>query len=268
LDVKVWFLAWIVLLPVARAAVCDPNNFQGPYGFLLTGTATIGNAPRPAAAGGRLVLDGSGKLSGVASTNFTGLYLGNPVTGTYEAHNDCSVSWDLQDDSGNFQHFQGTMSGDGSRITFRQTDAGGARNGTMLRTADSCTAASFRGNYRLTASGNTFDVDTGSISGAIAVRGLLTADGAGNVAFSPATQFAPAPVGTYEFEEGCLVHLAMELAAGDNETALMNFRGVLVNGGREVIGIQTDPGTTVSLHLVRTAPFSEPPAALSSEPRP
>jgi hypothetical protein len=254
LDVRICLLAWIVLLPVAQAAVCNPANFQGPYGFVLTGTTTIGSAPRPAAAVGRLVLDGSGQVSGVASTNFTGLYLGNPVTGSYEAHNDCSVSWNLQDDSGGFQHFEGTMSGDGTRITFHQSDQGGAQNGTMLRTADGCTSASFRGSYRLTVSGNTFNVDTGLLSGTIGVRGLLTADGAGNVAFSPTTQFPTAPAGTYEFEDGCVVHLALELAAGDNETALMNFRAVLDNGGREVIGIQTDPGTTVSIRLVRTAP--------------
>src|SRR5579862_9785293 len=198
-------------MPLAHGAVCDPRNFQGPYGFVLTGTTTIGNAPRPAAAVGRLVLDLAGNVSGVASTNFTGIYLGNPVTGTYEAHNDCTVSWSLQDDSGNFQHFQGAMSSDGGRITFHQSDEGGARSGTMLRTADNCTSGSFRGNYKLTVSGNTFHVDSGQISGAVDVHGLMTADGAGNVAFSPETQVAAAPSGTYEFEDGCVVHLAIQM---------------------------------------------------------
>ena len=46
---------------------------------------------------------------GYSSTHFSGFLQGNPVTGAYEAHNDCSLTWTLQDDSGNYQHFTGTM---------------------------------------------------------------------------------------------------------------------------------------------------------------
>ena len=69
---------------------CQVNT--GVYGFELTGNATISASPQPVVSVGRLVFDGVGGISGVASVSFTGLYLGNPVTGKYEAHDDCSVS--------------------------------------------------------------------------------------------------------------------------------------------------------------------------------
>src|SRR5579871_5264740 len=164
-----WLLLTAPLWPTAQAAVCNPADFSGAYGFLLTGDSKIGFGAQPAAALGRLVLDDSGKISGTVSAGFTGLLLGNPVTGGYEAHTDCSITWSLQDDSGNFQHFQGTATEDAKRITFRQTDPGGAPNGTMLRTSSGCDAGEFQGRYKLTLSGHTVNVDSGQVSGDVSL---------------------------------------------------------------------------------------------------
>ena len=129
-NVRRYFLllfAWIFALSVAHAAVCDPRAFHGAYGFSLTGTTTIGGPARPVAVVGRGVVDDSGNLSGISSASFTGLIFGNQVTGRFEAQTDCAVRLTLQDDTGNFQHFAGTMSADGGHVAFRQTDPGGAR---------------------------------------------------------------------------------------------------------------------------------------------
>lgn len=42
----------------------------------------------------------------------------------------------------------------------------------------------------------------------------------------------------------------MELAAAGSETPERHFRAILVENGQEILGIQTDPGTVVSLRLV------------------
>ena len=238
------------LWPTAQAAVCNPADFSGAYGFLLTGDSKIGFGAQPAAALGRLVLDDSGKISGTVSAGFTGLLLGNPVTGGYEAHTDCSITWSLQDDSGNFQHFQGTATEDAKRITFRQTDPGGAPNGTMLRTSSGCDAGEFQGRYKLTLSGHTVNVDSGQVSGDVSLSGFLDSDDAGGVSFSRDAASPAAPAGTYEPDDDCFVHLTVQLPAGGNEAPEMNFRAILADGGKEMIGIQSDPGAVVSLRLV------------------
>ena len=51
-----WLIAWVFVLSVAHAAVCDPKVFHGAYGLSLTGITTIGDTPRAVAVVGRLVL--------------------------------------------------------------------------------------------------------------------------------------------------------------------------------------------------------------------
>jgi hypothetical protein len=91
--------------------------------------------------------------------------LGNPATGTYDAQSDCSVRWTLRDDSGSWLNFAGTMADRGARVTFRQTDPGGAGNGLMIRTPGVCGPSSFQGRFDLTLSVNTVDVNSGVLSG-------------------------------------------------------------------------------------------------------
>ena len=243
-------LAWIFALPVAHAAVCAPKAFQGAYGFSLTGTTTIGGPTRPIAAVGRLVVDDSENLSGISSASFTGLILGNRVTGKYEAHSDCSVTWTLQDDSGNFQHFAGTMSADGGQVTFRQTDPGGAGNGILHRTMDTCSVSSLAGTFKLTVSGRTVDVNTAADSGRVSLQGVLIADGARNLSFASGPDEPALAVGSYEVLDDCFVNLVLELPGDEHQAAARHFRAILVDNGREVLGIQTDPGTVVALRLV------------------
>ncbi len=250
-------LSAFACLPFAQAAVCDPAAFQGAYGFLLSGNTTISGSPQPAAAVGRIALDGSGGLSGVSSVKFTGLLLGNPVTGMYQAKSDCSVSWTLQDDSGNFQHFQGIMTPDGKRVTFHQSDPGGAPNGIMLETTGNCTDANFHGRYSLSVSGDAIDVDTNRITGPISRSGFIEADGQGNLSYASGASLPLAPAGTYEIEDDCTAQLSLELPSGDGNTTNWNFRAVVVNDGRELIGIPSDPGPVATMRLLATAPAGD-----------
>ena len=259
ISVRVLASAWrycfllfasILTLHVTHAEVCDPKAIRGAYGLSLTGSTTIGGITRTVAVVGRLVLDDSASLSGVSSASFTGLILGNPVTGKYEAHWDCSVTWTLQDDSGGFQHFAGSMRPDGSEVTFRQTDPGGAENGILLRSMDGCSASSLAGRFKLTAFGHTVDVNTALDSGGVSFTGLLIADGSGNLSFASGPDESPVNVGTYDVLDDCLVEIVLQLPPDEHEPAAIHFRAILVEDGREALGIQTDPGTTVTLRLV------------------
>src|SRR5271157_2788555 len=113
---RLFFLLLLSGAAVQAADICNPSDLVGPYAFQLSGSTTISGTPKPIASLGRIVFDGTGSLSGTASTTFSGLLLGNPVTGSYEAKSDCSVIWKLQDDSGAFQNFSGTVSADGTRV--------------------------------------------------------------------------------------------------------------------------------------------------------
>lgn len=165
---------------MTHAAVCDSKTFHGAYGFWLTATQQSAIRRGLQQVVGRLVLDDSGSLSSISPASFTGLVFSNDVRGKYEAHADCSVTWSLQDDSGHFQHFSGTIRADGRWATSRQTNPGGAEDGTLPWTMDACSDFSLPGKFDLTAFGRTVDGDTAADSGEVSFEDLLMADGAGH----------------------------------------------------------------------------------------
>ncbi len=228
---------FLLVLPLGLAAqaagVCDPADLVGPYAFQLTGSTDISGTPQPTASLGRLAFDGRGSLSGTASATFRGLLLGNPVTGSYEAKSDCSVIWTLQDDSGGFQNFSGTLSTDGTRVQFTQTDPGGAQRGIMQKTSDACSAADLLKKYDFTVSGSTSPMQAGEVAHTVSAKGTL--DIAEN--------------GSFQLESDCSVQFELTLPdqdGQDTEVSPMAMLGFLVNGGKEILAFQTDPGAMVA----------------------
>jgi hypothetical protein len=231
-------LLLLAVLPVSvahAAEVCDPMQLVGPYAFQLSGTTTISGTPKPTASLGQIVLDGNGNMSGTASAMFSGFLLGNPVTGTYESNWDCSMAWKLQDDSGAFQHFTGTFSPDGSRVQFQQSDPGGAQQGIMEKTPGTCSAANLQKAYSYTVSGSTTPMQEGEVARNVSAKG--TVDVAAN--------------GSFQVQGDCsvLFRLTSPSQNGADTAVPMNMRGFLVNGGKEILAFQTDPGAMVAARL-------------------
>ncbi len=194
---------------------------------------------------GRLVFDTDHSVSGISSTDFTGLYLGNPVRGMYQVSADCSISWSLQDDSGHDQQFRGTVSSDGRRVQFQQTDPGSPHRGVMLQAAESCRESDFQSSYHMAISGKLVDVATAQTSGDLSLDGSIERRGSGlSITAGGATT-----TGSVEVDDDCFVHLNLKLPQENGGAREMNFRGMLVDGGKQVLGMATDPGTAVSLRL-------------------
>jgi len=222
------------------ADVCDPAKLAGAYGFELSGHATISGDSKPVVSVGRLVFDGSGVLSGYSSVNFAGYFLGNPVTGKYESHPDCTISWSLQDDSGAFQHFSGKLRPDNSAAEFSQSDPGGAQNGVLERVAPKCSIAGLAPHYSFGISGSTTPMNPGDLGRQVSTEGSVEPDAAGNLKI--AIPNASATTGTITVDSDCFATITMTLPSGDS----IALRGVLVNGGKRILAMETDPGTTVT----------------------
>ena len=236
-----FLLLAVLTLPVLAADVCNPRVFHGAYGFQLSGDTTISGAAKPVASVGRLVFDETGGVSGYSSAHFAGYLLGNPTTGSYEAHTDCSITWSLQDTSGAFQHFKGTMTPDARRVQFRQTDPGGPGRGLLIRTPPACGAAALQPRYRFTISGSFIPMLPDQQAHRVSANGTAEVRDGGILWL----EFAGTPgatEGTVEVDDDCVVQLELTLTSGDT----MNLRGVLVDDGRQILAIQTDPGATVT----------------------
>lgn len=242
-------LAGIALLPPClAAAACNPKDLQGPYAFQLSGQTTISGESQPATSLGRIVFDGAGGIAGTASSMFAGYLLGNPVTGSYEAHTDCSVSWSLQDDSGAYQHFSGVATPGAQTVEFRQTDPGGLRHGLLSKTSNACQAADLANKkYDFTLSGTTIPMDSAGGAGTpLSARGTMMADPNGNFKLSVQGNSGATDV-TLTLDSDCTVEMELSLPAAHNESVTpMTLRGVLTRGGQQILAIQTDPGAMVS----------------------
>lgn len=222
-------LVWAALGCVPLGAqVCVPANLSGAYGFELSGSTTISGKATPMATVGRLVFDGSGHLSGYSSVNFNGLFLGNPTTGTYELKPDCSLTFNLQDDSGGWQHFRGTAEPGLNRVAFRQSDPGTGGRGDMRRTASSCSATGFRGHYSFRMGGVTTPFSAEAKPKASNQRTETVADGNGGLSWKSGDTTNS---GTYEVDSDCFMRINFGLS----------LRGILVDDGRTVLAVQTDP---------------------------
>jgi hypothetical protein len=94
--------------------------------------------------------------------------------------------------------------------------------------------------------GTLTDMDTGKTSGASNINGALEADGNTGLKFTPDKDSPAIDEASYEMEGECLVHLKLTRSA-----RTMNFRAVIANEGKEVLGIETDAGTTVMLRVTK-----------------
>jgi hypothetical protein len=241
----------LLSLPLHAAAVCDPNQLQGPYGFQLSGAASISGQSQPATSIGRIVFDGQGGISGYSSVMFAGFLLGNPVTGTYESRSDCTASWSLQDDSGAYQHFSGEVSAGGKRVQFRQTDPGGPQSGILARTSDQCKSSDLRKRYEFRLYGSFTPMLPGEAPATVDAKGDVQADSQGNFMLTLRDKPLAATEITVEVESDCIVHLQLALPAEGGETpAPITLRGILVDDAKEILAIQTDPGWMAAAHLV------------------
>ena len=261
---------------VTHAETCDARVFNGAYGFSLSGATHIGDRVRSAAVIGRVVVEDSEHLAGVSSVSFMGLVFGNRIIGTYKVQTDCTIMWTFQDSSGGLQHFAGTMTVDGSRIEFRQTDSGSPQNGLMLRSMSACSEPGLVRSFDFAASGSTVDLLNRAETRTVDLQGTLTTDGAHHLAYLSENGEPPAPAGTYDLSEDCFVTLVVNLPSGQapppaipgssggvvipglpangQPTPGLHFRAIVVDNGRQLLGIQIDPATTVALLL--TSSFS------------
>lgn len=230
---------WPIIAAAQTTSVCDPPKLQGAYGFQLSGRAAISGESKPVASIGRLEFDGKGGVSGISSVNLAGYFLGSPVTGKYEAHTDCSIAWSLQDDSGAWQHFEGTLTPDLLAAQFHQTDPGGARNGTMQMIAPTCSAAGLAARYSFALSGSAVPMNPGDVPKRVSATGIAEPDASGELQLTMADAGGS---GTIAIDSDCIAQMTMALPTGDT----VALRGVLVNGGKRILAVATDPGTTVT----------------------
>lgn len=230
------------------AQSCSNGTLDGTYAFTISGwatpppkTANEGKSSIPEAAVGLVTFDGAGNTATSFTLSHKGdISSGAGVPGVYSVNPDCTG---FVAGAGDFMIV--VLNG-GAEITGVQTDKD--TTGTLdarLQNAHDCAASSLSGTYSFTLAGFGTPpphLSPGNPSVPVALGGLMSLDGGGDFTGSFTSSHNgeintfPSDSGMYSVNSDCTGILS-------DATAGANFAIVLLNGGAEALGIQTDNGT-------------------------
>lgn len=239
--------------PATAGGSCSNASLSGTYGKLYGGAAVDGT---PTVSVQRVTFDSlTGKFSSYTTASHNGVISSAAVPGIYAVAPDCTVA---------ATYFLGTMKNDFSMVPTStgffytsQWPSATTEGFGVKRGSPTCTNAGIAGSFGFEVTGVL--VDGAPITGPVAFIGALTfttdSSGSGAIGGRLAGSengtiytFAQTPVtGSYEVNNNCWGKAAIT-PKGLPE---MHFRFLVVDGGKQLLAIETDANTVVSGTLVK-----------------
>jgi len=242
----------VVVRAVFAQGGCTNATLSGRYAFAFSGwgtpppkVSTEGKSSIPVAAIGVATFDGAGNWT----TDFTYSHNGditsaNSVPGTYTVNSNCTGAM-----TGVVDLAIVILAG-GAEVTGIVTDKDSTTTFEMKKqNAVGCNNSTLTGNFAVTVTGFGTpppNLSPGNSSVPSALAGLATLDGAGNftgsftLSHNGEISTLPSDVGTYTLSSDCT-------GTFTDATASVHFATVVLAGGAEVFGVQTDVGTATTL---------------------
>jgi hypothetical protein len=241
LDKGLLIVAAVFALGLAASGQCSNASLAGKYGFSAGGLDKHGN---PISLLGYINANGKGTFTGTETASDGGSVLTNvPLTGTYSIKSDCTGSGTSKlKGQKNTNHFTLVVVSGGKNLQTLSTDAPNVQTGTVQAEGKAtCTVAGLKGNFGVEASGVFLGV------GAVALDGLFTLDGKGNVTGTESGSIAgsiftgQSVSGTYTVASNCTGTITVMVLG---QTLHSSF--VVTNGGKGLLLVGTDAGTIIS----------------------
>lgn len=229
---------------VGGLLTCAPSTISGPYGHALSGFLVDSQRITPFADYGTLVADGNGSFSGTSTASTGGIIATRNISGKYSINTNCTGTATFGDSLGNVLTLAFTVVDNGREIQFIQTDNGTVVSGKAQRRSSACDSSAFSGPYTYAirgwvVAGGTYQpfADAGRIvadgNGALNGKSTYSASGAiGRRTFS----------GSYSIDSNCSGTAILR----DNLGNVATLPITVVDGGQEVLFIQSESGTTIS----------------------
>ena len=220
---------------------CSDANVTGKYGYLVNGLDGSGN---PIAVVGYLKANGKGTATGIQSgSDDGGIEQNVPTSGTYTINSDCTGSGTIKLKGAKKANTFGlvVVSG-GKALQILDTDTGTVQGGTAeAQGKETCTAAGLNGSIGIQAAGEFIG------TGAVALDGLFTFDGKGNVSGIVSGSLAgsiftgQSVSGSYTVASNCTGTTSFSLLG---QTLTTDF--VMTDGAQHLFVVETNSGTVVS----------------------
>jgi len=228
------------MIAVSPASACSNATLIGVFGYIHGRPDGIGGMR---AVVGQMTADGQGNLGGSWTMSLNGTISTGTFTGTYSIAKNCTGSLTLENEDLPTADYNIVFDDVHKGFQMIQTDNGTAQPGFAL--AQGIVTCGLTGKKQILAT-NILGTLTAT-SQVDAVVGQVTLDGKGNIAgtetFSVGGAISTLPVtGTYTQNADC-TGTAQVTPKG---SLTSNFNYVVVNGGKELLLIETDNNTTVA----------------------
>lgn len=224
-------------VPVANAG-CTTSTLKGVYGIVFNG---LNGQGQPTTSVVQITSDGAGKLTGSDTQSTDGTISTSNFTGTYSVAKNCTGSLAITFDEPGGYNF--VFDNGNKGLYLFNTDDGKTRAGyAAAQGAATCTDAGVKHTYAFEATGllvGTGDVvyvgqavlnGTGQLTGTLStsVDGTITSD--------------ESITGTYSISSNCTGTVTLT----GSTTGTADFALVVVDGGKQLMFVQSDSGTVVS----------------------
>ncbi|HXM22595.1 MAG TPA: hypothetical protein VN948_15165 [Terriglobales bacterium] len=230
--------------PARPAGACSNGTLNGHSGFVVTGTDASG----PTAASGQITADGKGGFAGMETVSSDGTITADvPVTGTYTIHANCTGKGTITPKGGPTAHFSFAVVSGGTELELVVTDSDATESGSaQAEGSATCTTKGVQGTYGLQGGGTLVGLGPIAFSGQVKLQqGVISGTESGSVngqIFNGAKVGGAAKIGTNCFGKAVV---------SVNHQSPLHLDLVVVNGGNEIVFIETDIGTVVSGSLQR-----------------
>ena len=239
LTVAVFVFAAIAITPASAA--CSNTTLKGTYGYYHGRPGGQGSGIKSVV--GQIIADGKGSLTVSWTLNVNGAVSTGTSTGTYSISNNCTGTLTFSNEDLSPANFSLVFDDGAHGFQMIQTNSGTAQLGFgVAQGTVTCGLTGKKQSLATNLSGILFPTDDIE-----AIVGRVILDGKGNVSgteiFSEAGVISELPVtGSYTENADCTGTMQITPAG----SATTNFNTVVVNGGKEMLLIETDNNTLIT----------------------
>lgn len=225
-------------------ATCSNASLKGTYGIVSTG---LNGSLQPASSLDQLTLDGAGHFSGTSTKSSDGTIVTAAMTGTYTIAATCNGTA-IATAGGETRHDNIYLNNANAGAFLIQTDKTHVESGVAVaQGAATCTNLGVKNSYSFEATGQVIGTGQVAAAGRLSLNGTGGITGTLTLSLDGVIHSNVAASGTYAINSNCTG------TAKITPTGLtsMDFNLVVVNGGKEIMAIETDN------HSIVTGTFQE-----------
>jgi len=233
------FAGMIAAVP-ASAAVCSNASVKGVYGILSSG---LNGSLQPATSLNRIVADGAGNATGVATKSIDGTIVTYNLTGTYQVNKNCTgtATWTNQNNETEHDNF---FLNNGNKGAFLiQTDSNHVQSSTAVAQGTvTCTNLGVKKTYSTQLTGLLVSTGQVAMSGQLILNGTGKISGTATLSVNGSIINSAPVTGSYQINSDCsgTAQIIPQGLSGINVTLLV------LNADKEIMAIETDANSVVS----------------------